>query len=109
MTADHGFDTTDFGGWWATFSYKAGLTFVGRTRGGAAFEWRTLGGASFVTQNNPVTGEYGPGDALRERQIGYASYIGISGPEAEVERVAALVREWAVDCGEGSTGNRPFI
>jgi hypothetical protein len=42
------------------------------------------------TSNNPLTGEYTGGDAQREREKGYASYIAIRGKK---DKVLALVKD----------------
>ena len=92
-TIDHSFDITDFGNRWRKFKLEASLVYMGRTENQKGFLWRSASGnAIFITQNNPETGEYGPGTELRPLQIGFASYIRITGTEMEVLRLRQLVR-----------------
>jgi len=54
------------------------------------FHWKGEG-ILIVTKNNPITGEYGePG--VREREVGYASYIGIEGKRSKVLAVKNYIK-----------------
>lgn len=105
--AEHGFDITDFGGNWPHFKAMADVHYV--ARGKRSFEWSTDSGVTIVTQNNPESGEYGPGRDQRDDQIGFASYIGIEGPDAAVAEVVRLVRQYAEEIKDESPGRRDFI
>jgi hypothetical protein len=102
-----GFDLTDFGDNWPMFVKEIGLGTATRIKG--AFEWRNDLGLRVVTQNNPETGEYGPGRDKREDAPGFASYMGAEGTPAEIERFAGLVRKYATFIKDESPGQRDFI
>lgn len=104
--AEYGFDLTDFGDNWPAFCEATGMSFDRRGRYG--FHWIGHGGVAMTTGNNPTTGDFYRGDE-RHPQIGYASYIGISGPADQVEAVAALVRAHATYIKDVSPGRRAFI
>ncbi len=107
--AEHGFDLTDFGEDWPRFKALADMHYVGRANGGKAFEWATESGVTVITQNNPETGEYGPGRDMRDDEAGFASYIGLTGPDGAVSELAKLIRQYA-DYIKGETpGRRAYI
>ncbi len=49
-------------------------------------------GIEIRTGNNPITGEYGSGK--RQKEVGYASYIGIKGEADKVKKAAAYIRKF---------------
>ena len=104
---NHGFDLTHFGEQWPALEAMLGLRYVGRAKHG--FEWATDDGLVMVTGNNPTTGEYGPGRDKRDDEVGFASYIGLTGPETEVEKAAALIRQYADFIKDETPGRRTFI
>lgn len=54
---------------------------------GQPFVWKRIG-LTLVTGNNPITGEYIRA-GQRENELGYASYIGITGFDLAVEKLAS--------------------
>ncbi|WP_315833920.1 hypothetical protein [Bradyrhizobium prioriisuperbiae] len=105
--SEHGFDITDFGDRWPEFCWRHGLWFD--RRDGKMFRWTDGKGLLVVTQNNPESGEYGPGRDLRVDEIGFASYIGIYGPEVSVRAVAESVNDLAIYVKGESVGQSNFI
>lgn len=83
------------------------MRYVGRSKHG--FEWKSSFDVVMVTQNNPATGEYGPGRDQRDDEPGFASYIGLSGPEAAVAEAARLIREYAEYIKDETPGRRAYI
>jgi hypothetical protein len=115
--ARHGFDITDFGDefCWQRLCHELGLKFKGKGKvrpgsdGVEGFFWYTSGGLTVITQNNPETGEYAPGSDRRSNQKGFASYIGLEGPDYEVANCAARIRSYAASIKDESAGSRDFI
>lgn len=106
----HGFDITDFGSLaaWQGFCRELGLHEEPKNdETSRCFVWSNDRSLRVVTQNNPETGEYGPGG--RELEVGFASYIGIEGPDYEVANCAAAVRRWAVLIKDERAGVRAYI
>lgn len=105
---EHGFDLTDFNTYqgWQYVCDVSRLSLINRDPRGA-FVWGNDTGLIVVTGNNPDTGEYREFN-VRPRQPGYASYIGIEGPAAEVDSFVALIHQHANFKGE-SIGRRGFI
>lgn len=104
---EHGFDITDFGEQWPALQAMLSLSYVGRAKYG--FEWTGDDGVVMVTGNNPVTGEYGPGRDKRDDQVGFASYIGLSGPDEAVLKAARLIRQYAEFIKDETPGKRTYI
>jgi len=107
-TAQHGFDLTSFETVqnWQYVADQLGLKpSVGGENG--AFVWENQRGLIVVTGNNPATGQYR--SAGRDPEPGYASYIGIEGPDDEVQEAAFLIRNTAIFIKGESPGTRSFI
>lgn len=105
-----GFDLTDFGGQKGAQNFARILDQMGlpikakRTRARCAldhatplnqrpFVWKRPG-LRLVTGNNPITGVY-RNAKQRQNEIGYASYIGIEGNDADVRKLAKLIKKYA--------------
>lgn len=71
------------------------------------FVWKRAG-LRLVTGNNPLTGKYYRADQ-RNSETGYASYIGISGDEASVAKLAALIKKHAEYIKDETVGQSRFI
>lgn len=111
--AKHGFDCTHFGDEfvWYKLCQETGLKFFApwNDDGVKGFEWRNERSLVVVTQNNPGTGEYGPGTHLRPDDRGFASYIGIEGSDYEVCNFACAVRRYAASIKDEYAGERAYI
>lgn len=114
--AECGFDLTDFGsaGVWQDICDKLNLVYVGplfygidETRQRFAFKWAS-NRLEVRTANNPITGEYARPRG-RERDVGYASYIGAEGEIDDVAAFYALVTEHATSIKEACWGKSNFI
>ena len=110
--AEYGLDLTDFGDNWPAFCADLGLEPVGAfssklgTRG---WQWRNTNGLNVYTQNNPETGEYGPGRDQREDERGFASYMGADGPLREVISFVAAVHRHAIFVKDETPNRRAYI
>lgn len=86
-----GFDLTDIG---APEFFKLlklnNLKWTNRKIDSGAFVWGFKDGY-VVTGNCPLTGEFRQ-PSQREREIGYASYIGVEGSKAFRDRVAKFIK-----------------
>src|SRR5581483_3363045 len=71
------------------------------------FVWKTKG-LRLVTGNDPLTGRYSRA-GQRENELGYASYIGISGDKDSVTKLAKLIAERAEYVKEETPGESRFI
>lgn len=77
---------------------------AGSTVKGGAFVWGFADG-HIVTGNNPLSGDYYiPGH--RDPEIGYCSYIGITGTKAFVRKVKAYIRKHADFIKDEAPGRR---
>lgn len=102
---EYGFDLTSMPAmkWWE-MCVRYGLQYTNRKiegggstgtrdgRQGGAFVWGFRDG-HIVTGNNPLHGDYCRG--TREPEMGYCSYIGITGTPAFVRKVKAYIRKHA--------------
>lgn len=61
-----------------------------------------------TTANNPITGEYTRPKA-REKEKGYASYIGITGEKEAVIKLVRSIKKNASDIKDESPRTREFI
>lgn len=104
-----GFDIVDFGSsdTWQSLCRDLHLQYHGPTNS-LAFLWKRQDGQlHLTTQNNPLTGEYGPGN--RPTQPGFASYIGIEGRSDFVLLAVEAVRQYATSIKGESPHKRSFI
>jgi len=69
------------------------------------FVWSN-GSLSMTTNNDPITGVYYNGN--RDPEIGYASYMGITGPSDLVAALVAVIKKEA-NYIKGESSNRDFI
>lgn len=108
----YGFDLTDMPAMkWFAMLQRYGLTYVQRKtdvsftgeRGGP-FVWGFKDG-HIVTGNNPLHGDYMYA-SQRSHDIGYCSYIGITGTRAFVRKVKAYIRKHAGYIKDESDGRR---
>lgn len=104
---EHGFDSTDFGNAYRWRRIMEACQLYERDRLEMAFRWTNESGLEVVTQNNPLTGVYGPGN--RKDEEGFASYIGATGPIDEVYKFADLVKLHAYSIKDESPGRRSYI
>lgn len=72
------------------------------------FMWKREG-LRIVTGNDPISGRYYAGDNARERDRGYASYIGITGTPKLVAKAARLIKSKAAVIKEFDPKRRQFI
>lgn len=61
-----------------------------------------------VTGNNPITGEYSQ-PKRREKEIGYASYIGIRGKKSAVNKLVSSIKKHTDDIKDESPHKLDFI
>jgi hypothetical protein len=89
--------------------YKRLLKAEGTEYEAFRYMWTTENGKlSIVTGNNPISGFYSrPGD--RQRETGYASYIGITGDDDAVRELAGDIRESATFIKGESPCRRDYI
>jgi hypothetical protein len=116
-----GFDLTSFN---SAAAFKVVLIEMGlpvkakRTRARSAldrstpldqrpFVWKRPG-LRLVTGNNPITGAY-RNAKQRPNEKGYASYIGIEGNDADVRKLAKLIKQHANYIKDESKGASHFI
>jgi hypothetical protein len=117
--ARHGFDLTDFGspekfqmvlrenGLLASYRRITHRSATDKTRRYYNFEWSNKR-VKLITANNPLTGDPDvPG--RRQKEYGYASYIGIEGEPGAVARVVASIKQHAQSIKDESVGNREYI
>ena len=100
----YGFDLTyfDIEGWNAS-----GITFSGQIDG--AWAWKAPG-CVLVTAYNPLTGEYcRPHAHDMEKEMGYASFMGVEGEKADVMRLVRLIKKHAVYIKGFEAGERGYI
>lgn len=103
---EYGFDLTDFD---SAEDFQKALEKAGmaketkKTKDG--FLWSGEG-IEMVTGNNPITGEYR--DNRRGNEVGFASYIGITGTPAKVKTLVAAIKDVA-NYKDESPGARDFI
>lgn len=108
-----GFDLTDISpADWSILIRKYNLrngTFKVRYSSNAKIEYPIWRGKDVViiTANNPITGVYSEPNR-RAKEVGYASYIGILGNPAKVEKIADFIRKHGRSKGE-SKREREFI
>ena len=72
-----------------------------------AWVWKGKG-VTLYTGNDPITGKYGSRN-YREKEVDYASYIGIDGDKEKVKKLAGLIKELADNIKEESPRKRDFI
>jgi len=63
---------------------------------------------ALITGNNPLTGEYSNPD-MRQKEEGYASYIGISGEEGAVREIYDAIKQRANHIKGEDPEDRQFI
>lgn len=80
--------------------------YEGSSCNGFVFENEKL---KIVTGNNPITGQYNRGDNFRERELGYAGYIGLEGEKEAVKKAVTLIKKRASMIKDESPGRRDFI
>lgn len=101
---EHGFDLTTFK---SKESFKKTLrdnkisTTPKKTKSGYLWKGKNI---NVVTANNPITGEYYRKD-YRQKEIGYASYIGVKGEEKKVTSFVKSVRKNTSDIKEEGENN----
>lgn len=108
-----GFDLTSISAMkWFKMLTRYDLTYTqrkssydGKPTGG--FVWGFKDG-HIVTANNPLHGDYSHA-GQREPEIGYASYIGITGTKSFVRKVRAYIKKHASDIKDECVGRRDFI
>ena len=104
----HGFDLTGFDSPedWKKVLSAAGITNQTPTRGSdGSFIWKGSS-VTIVTGNDPISGEYM--NKNREKEPGYASYIGLEGDEAAVKKAVEVIKDLG-DYKDESPGKREFI
>jgi len=107
---EYGFDLTSMPAmrWWEMlkrydmqYTQRKQNKYSGKADGG--FVWGFRDG-HIVTANNPLHGDYC--DGVREAEIGYCSYIGITGTKAFVRKVKAYIKRHATDIKDEAPGRR---
>lgn len=107
-TYECGFDLTNISAKaWVKLLGLNGLTWSNRKLDSGAFVWGFKDG-HIVTANNPITSEYCRSEC-RSPEIGYASYIGVTGTKAFRDRVAKFIKRNAKHIKEYDPKSRQFI
>lgn len=65
-------------------------------------------GIEITTGNNPITGQYSNPN-MREPEVNYASYIGITGLPDQVKMAVKLIKKHSSDIKDESKNRRNFI
>ena len=105
----YGFDLTGFNSpvEWKQVLAVVGIPSVAKLQEGEGFFWKG-DNILIVTANNPITGEYyRPGK--RDKEKGYASYIGIQGEKNKVMKVVDKIKAVTSDIKDESPGERDYI
>lgn len=114
---DWGFDLTDFGSAKKfqkiidkyDLEYQRLIIDEGKSTERYAYRFYRLEPfLEIITGNNPITGEFSL-PMYREKQKGYASYVGITGEEKLVKSVIKDIKKLAIDIKDESPGIRYFI
>jgi hypothetical protein len=114
--AEHGFDLTGFG---TAQNFKTVLKENNMKPAKPVIHKLTTGGSykSYVfkgqgvemrTGNNPITGQYSC-PRQRQNEKGYASYIGIKGEPAKVQKLVMSIKKHTDDIKDESAGRNDFI
>src|SRR5580698_1420576 len=103
---DWGFDVTHFGNDWPKVVSALNLHYLGALND--CFVWVNARGLELCTQNNPETGTFHDPDK-RKPERGFASYIGLSGPQIEISFAVRTIKHFAVSIKSESPNKRSFI
>jgi len=114
---EYGFDLTDFGE--TPHRFKKVLKEnnikqkpirrckkLGRGIKSCRYEWKNKG-VKLITSNNPITGIHA--NKNREKEVGYASYMGIEGEDKKVEKLVRSIEKNATYIKDENKHEREFI